>query len=122
MGWGGVGGGVGCVGCVGVVVGVCGGWWWWWWWWWVLGGGVLLCGNGEPNSMLRPSFLLEASFGFRVLSSPASVCVCVSVCQSVRQSLACPHDNSGPVQARIAKFGPKVYKTLIKISVVFDGD
>ena len=35
-------------------------------------------------------------------------CVCVCVCQSVRQSLACPSDNSGPVQARIAKFGPKV--------------
>ena len=36
------------------------------------------------------------------------VSVCVCVCQSVRQSLACPSDNSGPVQARIAKFGPKV--------------
>ena len=40
----------------------------------------------------------------------ACVCVCVHVCvcQSVHQSLACPRDNSGPVQARINKFGPKV--------------
>ena len=38
----------------------------------------------------------------------ACVCVCVCcvcVCQSVCQSLACPRDNSGPVQTRIAKFG-----------------
>ena len=45
-------------------------------------------------------FLLpEASFGLRILSLPASVCVCVcvSVCLSVCQSLACPRDNSGPV-------------------------
>ena len=35
-------------------------------------------------------FLPEASFGLRVLSSPASVCVSVCVCQSVCQSLACP--------------------------------
>ena len=38
-----------------------------------------------------------------------SVCVCVCV----RQSLACPHDNSGPAQARITKFGPKMQNTLI---------
>ena len=55
-------------------------------------------------------FLPEASFGLWVLSSPVSVWVCVSVCvcESVCQSLACPRDNSGPVQARIAKFGPKI--------------
>ena len=34
----------------------------------------------------------------------ASVCVCLSVCQS----LTCPHDNSGPVQAVITKFVPKM--------------
>ena len=72
--------------------------------------------------MKNIGFLPEASFGLRVLSSPASVCVC----QSVRQSLACPRDNSGPVKpgvrARIAKFGPKVQKTLVKIPIVLGGD
>ena len=61
-------------------------------------------------------FLPETSFGLRVLSLPASVCVCV--CLSVCQSLACPRDNSGPVQARIAKFGPKMQKTLVKVPIV----
>ena len=63
-------------------------------------------------------FLPEASFGLRVLSLPASVCVCLSVCLSVCQSLACPHDNSGPIQARITKFGPKMQKTLVKVPIV----
>ena len=49
-------------------------------------------------------FLPEASIGLRVLSLPASVSVCV--CPSVRQSRACPRDNSWPVSARITKFGP----------------
>ena len=64
--------------------------------------------------------LPEASFGLRVLSSPASVCV--SVCQSVCQSLAYPRDNLGPVQARIAKFGPKMQKTLVKVIIVLEGN
>ena len=57
-------------------------------------------------------FLLipEASFGLRVLSLPASVCVCVSV----RQSRACLRDNSSPVQATATKFRPEV-----KIPIVF---
>ena len=46
------------------------------------------------------------------------MCVCLSVCPSVCQSLACPRDNSGPVQARIAKFGPKMQKTLVKVPIV----
>ena len=41
------------------------------------------------------------------------------MCQSVCQSLACLRDNSGPVQARIAKFGPKMQKTLVKVPIVF---
>ena len=49
----------------------------------------------------------------------ACVCVCVSVCLSVCQSLACLRDNSGPVWARIAKFGPKMQKTLITVPIVF---
>ena len=56
-------------------------------------------------------FLPEASFGLRVLSSPVSVCV--------YQSLACPHDNSSSVQARITKFGPEKQNTLVKIPIVF---
>ena len=46
----------------------------------------------------------------------ACVCVCVRVC--VCQSLACPHDKLGPVQARIAKFGPKMQKTLVNVPIV----
>ena len=34
----------------------------------------------------------------------APVCVSVSVSVCVYQSLACPHDNSSAVQARITKF------------------
>ena len=48
----------------------------------------------------------------------ACVCVCPCVYQSVCQSLACPRDNSGPVQARIAKFGPKMQKTLVQVPIV----
>ena len=54
----------------------------------------------------------------------ACVCVCVRVCvsQSVCQSLACPRDNSGPVQARVATFGPKMQKTLVKVPIVLGGN
>ena len=56
----------------------------------------------------------------------ACICVCVHVCmcvcQSVCQSLACPRDNSGPVQARITKFGPKMQKTLVKVPIVLGGN
>ena len=54
----------------------------------------------------------------------ACVCVCVRVCvcQTVCQSLACPLDNLGPVQARIAKFGPKMQKTLVKVPIVWGGN
>ena len=49
-------------------------------------------------------------------------CLCVfrrvCVCQSVCQLLACPHHNSGPVQARITKFGTKVQNNLIKVPIV----
>ena len=45
----------------------------------------------------------------------ACVCLCVRVC-------TCPHDNSGPVQAMISKFGPKMQKTLVKVPVVLGGN
>ena len=50
------------------------------------------------------------------------VCPCPWVCQPVCQSIACPRDNSGPVQARIAKFGTKTQKTLVKVPIVLGGN
>ena len=38
------------------------------------------------------------------------------------QFLACPHDNSSPVQARTTKFGPKVQNTLVNIPDVLRVD
>ena len=66
------------------------------------------------SNPLYLSFLPEASFGLRVLSSPASVClsVCPCVCVCVYQSLACPHGNSSGAQARITKFGSEMQNTL----------
>ena len=66
--------------------------------------------------------LAEASFSLQVLSLPASVCVYQCVCLSACQSLACPHDNWGPVQVRITKFGPKVQNNLVKVPVVLWSD
>ena len=62
-------------------------------------------------------FLPEASFGL-LYCRCLRLCVCVSVCLSVCQSLACPRDNSGPIQARITKFGPQMQRTLVKVPVV----
>ena len=59
--------------------------------------------------------LLEVSFGFgycRCMRLSPCPCVCVF------QSLACPRDDSGPVQARIIKFGPKMQNTLVKVPIV----
>ena len=49
-------------------------------------------------------------------------CVCVSVCPCVYQSLACPHDNSSAVHARITKFGWETQNTLVKRPIIFGGD
>ena len=65
-------------------------------------------------------FLPKASFGLRVLSSPASVGLCVHVC--VYQSRDCPHENSSLIQARITKFGPEMQNTLVWIPIVFGDD
>ena len=48
--------------------------------------------------------------------------LCVCVCQSVCQSLACPRDNSAPVQVGITKFGPKVQKNLVTVPIVLWSD
>ena len=76
--------------------------------------GELICYAGYVESKL---FLSETNFGLRVLSLSVSGCVCVCVC--VYQSLACPLDNSGPVQARITKFGPKMRNTLVEVPGFF---
>ena len=71
------------------------------------------CGDFYPRPVL--------AFGY-CLCLRLCVCVCLSVCPSVCQSLACPRDNSGPVQASIAKFGPKMQKTLVKVPIVLGGN
>ena len=73
---------------------------------------------------------LERSFYPRpVLASPRIVwaygyCRCLRLCvyQSVCQSLACPRDNSGSVQARITKFGPEAQHNLVKFPIVLWSD
>ena len=63
---------------------------------------------------------LHFQFFTRGLFWPLGIVVaCVCVC--VYQSLACPHDNSSPVQARITKFGPEKQNTLVKIPFVLGG-
>ena len=42
---------------------------------------------------------------------------CQRLC--VYQSLACPRNNSGSVQARITKIEPKMQNTLVKVLIVF---
>ena len=64
--------------------------------------------------------LPKASFGLRVLSLPASVCVCV--CMSVCQSRVCLRDNSSPVQARITKFRVQMQNTLVRVLIVLWGE
>ena len=49
-------------------------------------------------------------------------CVCVSVRVCAYQSLACPHDNSSAVQARVTKFGTEVQNTLVIISMTLGDD
>ena len=50
---------------------------------------------------------------------PGTVFTCV--CPSVHHQV-CPHDNSSPVQARLAKFGPKMQNTLVTVLVVLGGN
>ena len=52
----------------------------------------------------------------------ACVCVSVRVSVCVYQSLACPHDNSSAVHARITKFGWETQNTLVKMPIIFGGD
>ena len=68
------------------------------------------------------TFLPEASFGLRVLSLPASVCLCVCLSVCVRQPRACPCHKSSRVQARTIKLGQMVQKNLVKVPIVFGAD
>ena len=75
--------------------------------------------NDNSNSKRRHMhFLPQVSFGPQVLSLPASVWVCVSMCVRICQPQACPHHNSSPLQARITKLGSEMQNTLIKLPVV----
>ena len=49
------------------------------------------------------------------------VCVCLSVCLCVNHLLVRAITWDPPVQARIAKFGPKIQKTLVKVPIVLGG-
>ena len=50
------------------------------------------------------------------------LCLCPCVCVCVYQSLACHHDNSSAVHARITKFGWETQNTLVKMLIIFRGD
>ena len=65
------------------------------------------------------SFIIRGQFW---PSGIVIACVCVSVCVCVYQSLACPHDNSSAVYARITKFGWEMQNTLVKMPIIFGGD
>ena len=76
---------------------------------------------GKTSSSLK--YNLEVYFYPRpVLAFGYCRCLRLCLCQSVCQSLACPHDISRPVQARITKFGPKVQNNLVKVPIVLWSD
>ena len=72
----------------------------------------LVCANKRPH--------IYSFYPRPVLASGYCRCLCLCVC--VYQSLACPHDNSSPVQASITKFGPEKQNTLVKIPIVLGGN
>ena len=68
-------------------------------------------------------FLPEASFGLRVLSLPASVCLCVrvSMCVCVNHGLVRTITHHS-FKLESLKFGTKVQKTWVKVPIVFGDD
>ena len=78
-----------------------------------------LCGSTWPylTSSFYPRPLLAFRYCHRLRMG---VCPCPCVC--VYQSLACPHDYSSAVQARITKFGSEMQNTLVKMPIIFGGD
>ena len=71
-------------------------------------------GSLQPTGFYYPRPVLAFGYCHRL-----RLCVCPCVCLSVCQSLACPRDNSGPVQAMITKFRPMMQMTLVKVLIVF---
>ena len=69
------------------------------------------------NPLNTGSIFTRAQFG---PSGIVIACDCVCLCVCV--SMTWPCENSGPVQARVVKFGPKRQKTLVKIPVVLGGN
>ena len=90
--------------------------------------------HGPSNSLLlylgetigvQPASTWQLALDFYlrpVLASGYCRCLRLSVCVSVRQSLACPRGISRPVQAWITKFGPKMQNTLTKVPNVLWSD
>ena len=73
----------------------------------------------QMHRFIKP--ILQHSFCPRpVLTFGYCRCLRLSVCSWVYQPLACPHDNSGPVQAGITKFGPGCAISWVK-SLLFWG-
>ena len=73
-------------------------------------------------TMLHNKFENYTFYPRPVLAFGYCRCLRVSVCLCVRQSWACPSDNSSTVQARITKFGSEKQNTLVKIPIVFWGN
>ena len=80
-----------------------------WYWEWI-------------KTMCNISILTKDMKGMVVLAIGYCHCLRLCVCHSVCQSLACPRNNSGPIQSRITKFGPEVQNTLVKIPNILGGD
>ena len=79
----------------------------------------MLIVNRNENGECTFNFLLETSFGLRVLPLPASVRLRVYP-PYVHQHWACPLNNLWPIQARITKLRPEVKNTLVKIPIVWE--
>ena len=78
--------------------------------------------SSVQGPILRTIFTRGQFWPSGIVVACVCVCVCVCVCLCVRQSWACPSDNSSTVQARITKFGPEKQNTLVKIPIVFWGN
>ena len=68
--------------------------------------------GSRPSLTYKSKFTPFWAFPHHNSSSPIQAIGSTNLDQTVCQSLACPRDNSGPVQARITRFGPKVQNTL----------
>ena len=91
--------------------------------WYFLNVVSLIPAHGKTHNQCWYAYHTQGQFwpsGIVVARVCLLVCMCVCVC--VYKSPACPRDNSGPVQARIIKFGPKMQNTLFKVPIVIVGN